>query len=615
MKLEKILDQLNSLEKGAFIKVINTLVSHQKHSSELDSIVIGADTNLKNADSLQVAEVFNKVSSAFGEYILEEYTKTTSQLDILLDIITKDGNCIMRLDWFAKLYDDQIRRQKKAIEDFKKNVHAEKPTIDPLRIRDYRIFAECLRTAYHNDEKSNYDPKITADEQTILDTLSSNLELSQDEVTMIKYSVLGITKDSIDDVVSELKDRGLVFLSRKTSTIYVADEVVAILRKLRGREVADKFYRRVLLQLREPVINMVCRKHGIDSKLPLQEKIETIIDSGISFSSLLKEDIHKPETKLVDRKKVIVELCDDKLSIVPPIKGGSLDDKVTNLIAYFDDLYQNERLGISASGYERLMVDIGEYIPSANKIIKSNFQLQDEDVLHSEYLTEYNIMPRDVLELLPTEELVVLCEARNIKTRGNVIDNILASYKDSESLFVENYESLGNRDLNALKSNGIFIKEAEIGVKFESVTKFIFSGLGFDVDEKLRGKLNTDKDKMDILVKIDDTDVVLIECKTVKDSGYNKFSAISRQVRSYKTLLEKNGFNVVKILVVAPDFSEDFVSDCGDDFELNISLLKASSLLAIYNAYKEHPSKKVTIQMLMKDVLIQEDRIIRALKK
>ena len=131
----------------------------------------------------------------------------------------------------------------------------------------------------------------------------------------------------------------------------------------------------------------------------------------------------------------------------------------------------------------------------------------------------------------------------------------------------------------------------------------------------MRAKLNTDKDKMDILVKIDDTDVVLIECKTVKDSGYNKFSAISRQVRSYKTLLEKNGLNVVKILVVAPDFSEDFVSDCGDDFELNISLLKASSLLAIYNAYKEHPSKKVTIQMLMKDVLIQEDRIIRALKK
>ena len=615
MKLEKILDQLTSLEKGAVIKVINTLVSHQKHSSELDSIVIGADTNLKNADSLQVAEVFNKVSSAFGEYILEEYTKTTSQLDILLDIITKDGNCIMRLDWFAKLYDDQIRRQKKAIEEFKKNVHTEKPTIDAARIRDYKIFAECLRTAYHNDEKLNFDPKITADEQTILDTLSSNLELSQDEATMIKYAVLDIKKESIDDVVAELKDRGLIFLSRKTSTIYVADEVVAILRKLRGREVADKFYRRVLLQLREPVINMVCRKHGIDSKLPLQEKIETIIDSGISFSSLLKEDIHKPETKLVDRKKVIAELCDDKLSIVPSIKGSSLDDKVTNLIAYFDDLYQNERLGISASGYERLMVDIGEFIASANKIIKNNFQLQDDDVLHSEYLTEYNIMPRDVLELLPTEELVVLCEARNIKTRGNVIDNILASYKDSESLFVENYESLGNRDLNALKNNGLFIKEAEIGVKFESVTKFIFSGLGFEVDEKLRAKLNTDKDKMDILVKIDDTDVVLIECKTVKDSGYNKFSAISRQVRSYKTLLEKNGFNVVKILVVAPDFSEDFVSDCGDDFELNISLLRASSLLAIYNAYKEHPSKKVTIQMLMKDVLIQEDRIIRALKK
>ena len=72
---------------------------------------------------------------------------------------------------------------------------------------------------------------------------------------------------------------------------------------------------------------------------------------------------------------------------------------------------------------------------------------------------------------------------------------------------------------------------------------------------------------------------------------------------------------MAKILIVAPDFSEDFVSDCSDDFDLNISLLKASSLVAIYNASMESPNRQVTINMLMKDVLVQEDRIIRALKK
>ena len=109
--------------------------------------------------------------------------------------------------------------------------------------------------------------------------------------------------------------------------------------------------------------------------------------------------------------------------------------------------------------------------------------------------------------------------------------------------------------------------------------------------------------------------LLLVECKTVKDNGYNKFSSISRQIRSYKTLHEKNDLNVAKILVVAPEFSDDFVADCGDDFDLNISLIKASSLTAIYKACKEIAGKKVTSQMLTKDVLVQEDRIIRALRK
>lgn len=615
MKLEKILDRLNSLEKGPFIKIVNNLVSLQKNSPDIEALLASSDRNLKNADSIQLAEVFEKVSPAFGDYILEEYTKTTSQLDILLEILTRDGNCIMRVDWFTKLYEEQIRRQKKAAEEFKRNLNSDKSTLDPSRTRDYRIFEACLSTAYHNDESNNFDPKITSDEQSILDTLSNGLELSHDEVTMIKYSVLGIPKTSIDEVVADLKDKGLVFLSRKTNTLYVADEVVSILRKISGKEVADKFFRRVLLQLREPQLNTICRKHGIDIKLPVKDKIEAIIVSGVSFSSILKEELHKPETKFIDRRKFVTELCDEKLAISPSIKGVSLDDKVNNLIAYFDRLYKDERIGISSGGYEKLLIDLEELVPTTNKILKVTFQLQEENVMHSDFLTEYNIMPRDVLELLSLEDLTTLCTARGIKARGNLVDNILAFYRDSESLYVENYEHIGARDINALKSNGLAIKEAELGAKFEEVTRFIFGKLGFDVDEKLRKKLNTEKDKMDILLKVEDNTVILVECKTVKDSGYNKFSTISRQVKAYKSLLERNGYSVAKILIVAPDFSEDFISDCGDDFDLNISLMKASSLAAIYNVAKELTGKKVTAQMLMKDVLIQEERIIRALKK
>ena len=615
MKLEKVLDKLNSLEKGAFIKIINSLLSTGCASKEIEEILAEKDGNLKNADSIQLAQIFNLVSDKYAKYIQEEYTKSTSQLDILLELITRDGNCIMRTEWFAKLYEDQIKKQKKAIKYFKEDLESDKPTIGEDRVKDYKIFKACLNVAYHNDERQNFDPKISMDEQSILDTLALQLGLSQDEVSMIKYSVLGITRVGIDDVIAELKDKGIVFLSRKANTIYIADEMVSLLRRIRGKEVADKFFRRTLLQLKDTQINQICRRHGINTKeLSIQQKVEEIISSGVSFSSVLKDEIYKSDIKLIEKKKRLAEFIDEKLAI-PGIKGATLEDKIENLIQYFESLYNDERLGISTAGYERLLRDLEEFVSSANKIIRETFQLQEESVMNGAYLTEYNIMPRDILELIPPSDLIRFCQEKGIKSRGNIIDNVLGAYKDSESLFVENYQYIGKRDLNTLKTNGILIKEAELGVKFEEVTKHIFENIGFDVNEKLRKKINTEKDKIDILISIDDSSVFLVECKTVKDNGYNKFSAISRQIRSYKMLLEKNNLNVAKILVVAPDFSDDFISDCGDDFDLNISLIKASSLTAIYKACKENLGKKVTAQMFMKDVLIQEDRIIRALKK
>ncbi|MBR7026081.1 MAG: hypothetical protein IKI13_00690 [Bacteroidales bacterium] len=616
MKLERILEKLNSLEKGQFLKIINNLSSEEKNNPQLEAILSQADSNLKNADALQVTQAFLALSGRFEQFIKEDYSKVSSQLDILLNILTRDGNCIMRLDWFSKLYDDEIKKQKKAIEAFKEDVNADKPSMDAERIRDYKVFAACLRTAYYNDETSNFSPKITSDEQSLLDTLASSLELSLDERTMIKYAVLGIKKArSIDDVIAELKEKGLVFLSKKNNIIYVADEVVALATKIRGREVADKYFRRVLLQLKESQINMICRKHGLDCKLQYHEKIDLILSSGVSFSEVLKEDIHKADTKLIDKKKVVTAICDEKLAIKPAIKGATLDEKIDNLIAYFTNQFSDDKLGISASGYERLLHDLDEFVKGSSKKIRNTFQIQEEDIMHGDFLTDYNIFPRDVLELFTQESLIDMCNARDIKTRGSIIDNILSAYRDTEDLLVENYESIGFRDINALKENGISLSEAELGSTFEDVTKYILKKLGLDVDERLRRTINTEKDKIDILIRTGDQSVVLVECKTVKESGYNKFSSISRQVKSYKSLLEKHSFTVDKILIIAPDFSEDFIADCGDEFELPITLIKAGSLAAIYNTAKEIGTNKFTLQMLSRDILVQEDRIIRALKK
>jgi len=147
------------------------------------------------------------------------------------------------------------------------------------------------------------------------------------------------------------------------------------------------------------------------------------------------------------------------------------------------------------------------------------------------------------------------------------------------------------------------------------LTKTIFSKLGFNVDEKLRKQLNTSKDKIDIVLNLDNNDLILIECKTIKESGYNKFSSVSRQLKAYTKLAIKNDYKVIKSLLIAPDFSDDFIKDCGLDYELNLSLITASTLMKILDGFKASKLKQFPYNLLMRDVLIQEDRVIKAIGK
>ncbi|MCW8939448.1 MAG: hypothetical protein OQJ88_02255, partial [Flavobacteriales bacterium] len=361
MKLEKILDNLNSFEKNSFLKIIDNILSENpKNIKAVDNILNDTSRDLKNIDNINVAKVFNLLKDEFSECVKEEFVKTTSQLDILIDIISRDGNSIMKQDWLARLYEKELSNLNKKIKLFKSSLEDEKSELSDQRIRDYKIYRACLNKAYTNDDDNNQERKITTDEQGILLTLSQQLTLSQEELKLINYTIVPLKKLDIDTVINELKTIGVIFYSKKTSTIYVADEMVRLLRKLRGKEVADKFFRRVLRLLREPQINLICRNHNLDWKLDLDEKIHQIISGGILFSGVLMEDIYKPGTNLTEKKKTINTLCDKGLKITPALKGTLIEEKVQNLITYFEDIEKDDKVGISVDGYEKLLVEIGE---------------------------------------------------------------------------------------------------------------------------------------------------------------------------------------------------------------------------------------------------------------
>jgi len=254
-------------------------------------------------------------------------------------------------------------------------------------------------------------------------------------------------------------------------------------------------------------------------------------------------------------------------------------------------------------------------LPTFKKSVLNEFEMSDDIVLNSNTLLDYNIKPRDILDILTINDLKTFVAAQHIKSRGDLVINILEAYKDAENLMIESYESIGFRNLAELKENGILIKESELGLKFEEITKTIFKKLGFNVDEALKKNLNTAKNQIDIVLNLGNNDIIVIECKTVKESGYNKFSSVSRQIKSYVDTASSKGFSVVKSLLIAPDFSDDFINECDLQFDINLSLITAGSLVNILEGFKDTKLKQFPFQLLMKDVLIKEERILKAIKK
>ena len=108
-------------------------------------------------------------------------------------------------------------------------------------------------------------------------------------------------------------------------------------------------------------------------------------------------------------------------------------------------------------------------------------------------------------------------------------------------------------------------------------------------------------------------EIILVECKSVKDKGYNKFSAVYRQMKAYRDLAISKEYKVIKSLLIAPEFSDNFINECELEYELNLSLITASSLEEILNGFKNSKMKLFPYKLLMRDVMIQSERILKAL--
>jgi hypothetical protein len=599
MRLNDVLNIVNQIEKSAFLKILDGFCSDlRKSKPKIDQILTEGEGQLKNVDNENIVNLYYLLIPKYKSHIQEKIKFSDYQLDILVDILIRDGNSIMSRDWFLKLYNKELAKLESNIKNFSSQLSQETNVMDFQRKRDYLVYKNCVKTGYENDLIRNREMHLSWEEKSILFTLATNLDLSNEEVRWIMHTIIPLQKYKIDDLINELKDKGIIFFNRKTNTIFVPDEITWLLREINGIEMPNKYLRRILKNLSDPEINLIAKRHNVDRKLSRAKKINSIIDHGINVTNLLTDIIFKPGA-----------------SIDTTGFGRSLEERVTNLIRYFNELDKDQTSSLSRDGFNNLLMNLKDTFPHLNKQIKEEFELQDENVMASKILKNYNIQPRDILYLLTKADLQKFCRAYQIKSRGNLITNIIQNYRDIDDLFIESFDAIGRRDLKSLHDKGLDIKESGLGIQFEIITKKIFSRLCFNVDEKLRASINKGRQKIDILLNLGNKNLIIVECKTKKDTDYNQYTAVSRQLKSYENLCEKNGYLVSRLLLVANDFSDDFTNECEYDYELNLSLITSRGLVKILEGFKGSKLEEFPVKLLMRDGLLYEDRIVKVLMK
>jgi len=406
-----------------------------------------------------------------------------------------------------------------------------------------------------------------------------------------------------------------VCFNRKTNTLFVPVEIIYLLRKILEIELPFKYFRRILKHLKDPEINLVARKHNIDRKFSRTEKINGILHQGVNVTSLLKNDIFQDKVNKGDRAKRIQALIVKDLNISLPKLGRSLDERIHILLDYLRNQEKEDSTSLSKDGMGKLISLLVEFRPEINQIVKDEFELQEDDVMQADLFIDYGIGPRDLLYLFTKKELVEFSKINKINSRGNNVLNIIDSFRNIRDLYLDNYVEIGCRDINTLKDKGLAVKESELGVLYENVTKDLFIKIGFNVDEKLRADLNTVRSKMDILINLGGKDVIIVECKTTKDKDYNKFTAVSRQLKSYESLCKKNGYHVNQVIVVSNEFTEDFIGECEYEYDIGISLLTSVDLLKIYEGLKESHLEEVPVRLIARGGALNGDRIVKALNR
>ena len=612
MNLNQVLSHINQVDRSKFVNCIDKLCSDSKKDPELIEQLDKIDGHLKAASGNEIQQLFSLIQPLFQDHVKEQLAIGGPQVSLLINILTRDGNSIASIAWIESLYAKEYREIDELSKALLKEID-ENESNDCTRLRNLSIYRDCVDTAFHNDLKSNRTAKISEDERSILNVLAMRFGLSKEEVSAIEHSVDPIPELGIDGSLEYLRESGIVLINRRKSEVMIADEIINDVHTVLGKELRDKYTLRILRAFSDAELSNILKNHGYKTRgISRQEKIKTISHIGLPIRNILAYDLHCNDANQNQRKDRIKQLIEDMDLGISKI-GTRLQDRIDVLINYLQSSELAEFNTLSVSGYGELLEFFSREDLSVEKRIREDFEIENKETLDPDRLRALGITPLDILYLYSNEEIKTIRNDMKLPKRGNPRTQIIEYFASANDRLIENYHLLASRDLQGLQSLGIEIKEAEIGVKFEEATRSILEQLGMTVDEDLRKEINSAKDKADIIVSLENDDVIIGEAKSFKNGQFSKYSATSRQVKSYVKRCESNGFRVAQVLIIAPAFSDEFIDAADMDTDINISLLEAEGLQKILAAYKQRRNPNFSPKLLTKGGLLKVDLISKSI--
>lgn len=572
MKLGVVLDLLNQNEKSRFVNILTS------------QILESNEQLTKKTDTAAFVETFytDEIRQRYKE-VIRKALRDDIRVDIAADIFMTDGKGFMSRDGLSQDYKRKEGELNESKSEFLAYMNDEKNANNP-RLRDFKIYETCLKTAADNDKERLAEGQISFDELTVLEALRHALGLSDIEsrILWMAHSNEDISIP-VDDLIATLVSKGICFYKKSSMTIYIPDEFVRILRELRGLKLPFKYQRRIYNAMDERILNGIIKKYRIRldrTQVPIQkkDKIKAILNQYIDIRQVLLEDLYADNDGIKERKEKLSDFIDNRLKIQLEKQGRNLSEKVDYLIEY----YVKDELGgtsvLSKDGYNKLLSDLSTC--GYESKIREELSLHNDIPIDAQTFSDLMIKPRDVLYLFSQGDLEAFGLTLQTKViRKDIINSILSAYVNAEDKLIENYILLAANNILALNEVGSGVISDEIGVTFEKITKTILFRLGVNINEELRGVVGSAKP--DIILTFPDG-IIIGECKSSRKQ-YSKFTSVTRQIGSYVKAYQKKGYRVLGAILFADSFTDDFIQDCQTFIDFSLCLVKAEDLKRLYD--------------------------------